>query len=504
MGKEKARKFSGELNGKGYAEDPDVWLRHYLRVCASNGWNTDEEKLGHVALCLKGEAEVWYDINSRWIEQAGTTWAAFEQQFLERFRPVNYRKELLDRLRTPAQREGESIRSYGDRYRRLYEQAAPPHSTIDDYKDDWVSGLNGPLKKEVLLSRPGTFDEAVVQAIEIEKVELTIKRDSRHFRSGKRPTPKAKGYSADIVAAEDLADVAAGLTDNNPEEGDQEKKRSRLNLPGEETLDKLAKDISRLVMLVERKEADVNGDTRIKSSKPKAPEAGRSQRERNAACWTCGSFDHYAYRCPKGKPFEKGPRKDAHVTTTGEEDNSDLEDVLEALPAEKRKARTRFTPHKKPREELPNEDEDMAGAGIEAEEKRKKKIIAFVKNLKDGNFSDAEMRSLALTLSQIPSGESFMDRLNSSSKTRAAMRRGLRLVEEEANVDAKAAPIKEKGSAVYCSANIEGVDCRVIIDSGSGVFIIPESMLRKMGRKIERPCKYSLSTANGEVRPHPE
>ena len=110
------------------------------------------------------------------------------------------------------------------------------------------------------------------------------------------------------------------------------------------------------------------------------------------------------------------------------------------------------------------------------------------------------MERLATTLSQIPSGESFIDRLNTSSRTRAAMRKGMRLVEEEdedtITVEAKAT---ECGPAVYCNALIGGAPRKVIIDSDSNVFILPESYLRRIGRRVDRPCRPLGKTMGVEV-----
>ena len=43
-----------------------------------------------VDTCLSGEAEVWYDVNEDWIEQADTTWRDFEREFMMRFGPTDF------------------------------------------------------------------------------------------------------------------------------------------------------------------------------------------------------------------------------------------------------------------------------------------------------------------------------------------------------------------------------------------------------------------------------
>src|SRR5271169_3474613 len=94
------RKFTGEMRMDGYAEEPQAWLSHFNKISHVNGWKTDAERIAYVGIFLVGEAERWYDINSEWIEDENTTWVQFQEQFIERFRPLRYSEELEERLQT--------------------------------------------------------------------------------------------------------------------------------------------------------------------------------------------------------------------------------------------------------------------------------------------------------------------------------------------------------------------------------------------------------------------
>ena len=98
MSKLIAHQFSGETNSDGYAEDPGLWLEHYLLVADENGWNTDANKISHLPLTFVGEAATWYAVYRTWIRDAARTWTEVEGRFIERFRPSDFQEELEERL----------------------------------------------------------------------------------------------------------------------------------------------------------------------------------------------------------------------------------------------------------------------------------------------------------------------------------------------------------------------------------------------------------------------
>src|SRR4051812_25630030 len=162
MSKKDAHEYSGIVGEDGFVEDPNVWARHYLRVCRSNGWEDDEDKLANITMYFTHEAEVWYDIQANWIETEGRTWEQFMGAFSQRFLPANYMKQLRKQLEKPKQQEHESVRAYTDRYQRLWSQVGRVDLDLDELMDNWVAGLFPDLKEEVRHFEPATFDGAVL------------------------------------------------------------------------------------------------------------------------------------------------------------------------------------------------------------------------------------------------------------------------------------------------------------------------------------------------------
>src|SRR4051794_11725269 len=210
MGKqEKPLAYSGETNEYGHADDPEAWIRRFELAARINEWDTDAAKSSRLGFYLTGEAAVWYDINHHWVEDPDTDWEDVKREFLRRFRPVNFDDELEDRLRAPRQDVGESVRSYGDRYQKLYAQARPGHLDRDFCRKYWIAGLDTSIKEDVLKAAPATFDEAITRAMALEQVRLQLRRDAEQQKMLRRPPPRV-GRSADIAAANMIADKAAG------------------------------------------------------------------------------------------------------------------------------------------------------------------------------------------------------------------------------------------------------------------------------------------------------
>ena len=109
MVKVQARIFSGEENEQDMAEDPGRWIKHFEITCGPNNWANDADKIVNFPVFLTGEAEDWYLVNEEWVNENNRTWVQVKGRFIERFRPANYQEEIEDRLRTPAQKNGESV-----------------------------------------------------------------------------------------------------------------------------------------------------------------------------------------------------------------------------------------------------------------------------------------------------------------------------------------------------------------------------------------------------------
>ena len=59
----KARSFSGDG-----CKDPGMWIRHFLRVVAANGWDDGRSKIAHAAVLFTNDAEQWYTAIAAWAE----------------------------------------------------------------------------------------------------------------------------------------------------------------------------------------------------------------------------------------------------------------------------------------------------------------------------------------------------------------------------------------------------------------------------------------------------
>ena len=209
----RARPFSGEVNESGISEDPGMWLDHYQLITSTNSWDSDALKLRNIPVSLTGEAEQWYAVYAPYIRSGEWGWEDFVERFVERFRPSDYVEELEERLRTPVQMEGESVRAYGDRYKRLHAQAAIAALTLNSCRKYWIAGLRNSLRREVIIADPATMDAAIINAMKIERADKAIDRDQTQILAGKKPSPKAKNPSADTVLPNYIADEAAGLVD---------------------------------------------------------------------------------------------------------------------------------------------------------------------------------------------------------------------------------------------------------------------------------------------------
>ena len=160
MVKVQARMFSGEENEHGVVEEPGRWLKHFEIVCGPNNWLDDDAKKLNFPVFLTGEAEDWYMVNEVLINDVATDWDDVKLLFVDRFRPDNYQEEIEDRLRTPMQKVGESVRAYYTRYTKLHGEGGAGTPGLDNCHHFWITGLQEDLKIEVMMANLGTLVEA--------------------------------------------------------------------------------------------------------------------------------------------------------------------------------------------------------------------------------------------------------------------------------------------------------------------------------------------------------
>jgi hypothetical protein len=327
---EKPPTYSGETNAQGLADDPEAWIRRFELASTINEWDTDAAKNSRVGFYLTGEASVWYDLNSNWILTAGTQWNDVKREFLRRFRPVDFDEELEQHLRSPKQDQGESVRSYGDRYLRLYAQARPGHLDRDFCRKYWISGLIPEVRIEVMKTFPATFDEAVTAAIRVEQMQIQLRRYEEHDK-GSKPSPH-KGRSAAISAANTIADKVAGYREASeakkdilalPEMTDQDLKAYQESMGTDGGDDLSFNDLVERIKAWQLYTKLYNDPTKVKAqvlkatsaktsssavdrerSKPKAPSGGT--RLGRDECAYCHKQGHWKRECPerKNRSFE--------------------------------------------------------------------------------------------------------------------------------------------------------------------------------------------------------
>jgi hypothetical protein len=222
MGKERVRKFSGETTDAGRAEDPVEWINDYEHACYVNDWDTDRKQIQHLPFYLSGEAKIWYNIWRAWMNDEARRWLEAKEKFIERFLPVAYQQELIDRLSHPKQKSGESVNAYGDRYKNLYQQANPPNMNLDFCTRYWISGLDAKYRSDVRKAEPSSWDQAILEAMKYERIGLLDERDDINVRVGQQKVKK--GHSATISAANKIADR---LSYNDSDSDDEE-----IKIPG--------------------------------------------------------------------------------------------------------------------------------------------------------------------------------------------------------------------------------------------------------------------------------
>src|SRR5207248_763961 len=150
-------------------------------------------------------------INKHWIDEAVRTWEEAKEAFIERFHPADYDEEIEERLRTPVQMVGESIRAYVGRFMRLHMQGGPDILARNSYRKYWIAGLHEEIKSDVMMQQPATFDDVMDQALLQGRVVNTIKRDKQKEGVGKRPHPEEKNPSMDAKPAERIVNDLTGL-----------------------------------------------------------------------------------------------------------------------------------------------------------------------------------------------------------------------------------------------------------------------------------------------------
>lgn len=111
-------------------QDAEDWLSSYERVSIHNNWD-DVMKLSSVGFYLNLLAETWFNNNAAGID----TWSEFKTRFLGAFgRPAVRKLRAEQRLRTRAQKTGETFTSYIEDVLDLCKRIEPSMAEADKIK----------------------------------------------------------------------------------------------------------------------------------------------------------------------------------------------------------------------------------------------------------------------------------------------------------------------------------------------------------------------------------
>ena len=145
-----------------YSNSGRLWLDKLYRISVRAGWD-EETKLDVALLRLCGEAEAWAD------SKDFASFPEFKEAFESRFCQAPPNALLL--LNNCVQTDGESVDQYTDRFLqicyRLQLDIGVPFLVTQ-----YVQGMKGHLRRDVLISKPSTIVEAHQEAHYLEQLDM--------------------------------------------------------------------------------------------------------------------------------------------------------------------------------------------------------------------------------------------------------------------------------------------------------------------------------------------
>lgn len=554
MSKKEPRTFSGIVDANGRMEDPSTWLKHYLRTCRINDWADDGDKLLNVCLYLTHEAEVWYDVNSAWVEHNDRTWAQFEVRFLARFRPANYEQMIQEELLKPKQQEGEGVRAYADRYERL-RATVEGGPTLNELRTFWISGLLPHLKKDVRMAAPVQFEDAVRRAERIEQVNLMGEIEDGPSRQEEGVSAsKVKSLATNLNAAEEMAKIAAGkplqdkvpiktgTTTIDPEDFKEFQKDMGTEIT-DVAMDELIKRYSawQLFTQVYRDPATVKAEIikkfrvtterkptsggisssssssacsfckkaghsyrecdELKSRRDKAgrPGASSSTRE-NVECWHCFQKGHYSTDCPKkaesstsrDKKKVSSKKATAKKRKPKKEESSDEEDegVLYSYAAKKVPIKVFMAKRKKD-----SEPSVEVEAGPSSKGKKKK----TAKRNPAAKTPDPDLVAFVRKW-EIPLELTARHGAMLGTQTKRAIQAVYQMGKDYRKAKHPVVAPGHLSHAMVVVGRLGSVKCeKLVIDPGSTTTILDIQKAREAGIGIKKGSKYLIQLANGDL-----
>ena len=163
--------YSGERD----IEELDTWIFQLERYFEAFPYTSEEQRIDLAGMQLRGQAATWWrDAFKRGTGRRPGTWAAFTQELMAMFMPIN--REQLSRycLANARQRDTDSLSQYTTYMRRLF--LSIPSLSEPDKVHRYVFGLHKDLRKDVALAVPATFEIAAAVAARLEAITRTFDR----------------------------------------------------------------------------------------------------------------------------------------------------------------------------------------------------------------------------------------------------------------------------------------------------------------------------------------
>ena len=158
-------------------EDPDGWLEDFEGTARANG--EYEVRTMILSGVLRGEARSWFESQP---EAVRTDWERFKEEFIQEFRRIGGHADAFTEMATDFMREGDTVRSFLQRLRRLAKKATTV-VTDDMMRICFVQGLPGQLGIHVRQANPKTLDEAVLLARNYRVAEAVGEQLEKRARS---------------------------------------------------------------------------------------------------------------------------------------------------------------------------------------------------------------------------------------------------------------------------------------------------------------------------------
>lgn len=152
----------------------------------------DEELIATLRNVLHGTARDWWDVARHKIH----TWKEFKKQFCAAFLSEDYEDELVERIRTRIQREGESIRDFAYMYQSLCKRWKPNIEEEEVIKLI-LKNINPQLASQLRGSRLSSVDGLVRLGQQLEKDRENQLQYGQRKNLFKKPS---KPVSAETVA----------------------------------------------------------------------------------------------------------------------------------------------------------------------------------------------------------------------------------------------------------------------------------------------------------------